>query len=886
MSTSFVGREGELERIGAAAARVRNGVAQALSIEGAAGSGKTALVRRALDELGAGSPTVVFEAEPAARGVPFALFGAVLDSPPGLGDFEAGLLLLERLTEMATPMLVAVVEDLHWADDHSRQALATAARRLDNEPVLLLTTIRTDSPARPADAWERLRTDPARCERLLLRELTADEIAELAMARGISLGRSAAQRLHDHTGGNALYVSLLLSELSPAVLSAAEGSLPAPATLSATTVARVAQLAPSAIRLLSALAVLNAPTELPTLSLVSGVTESSPGVQVLVDAGLVEWRRNGVVSGVAFSHPLYRAAVYDELSPPVRSGLHLAAARVSDPLTALSHRVAAADHADEALARDLEASAAADRSLLGASGVAHLLRSSAAVSVDRSEHERRLLAAAHAVLWTDDTVFRELAGEVAGFSEAPQKDLVMSHLAWLEGRLGDAEHLARSAAAGEALIEAEALALLATQLVPRARGPEAVEAASRAVAIGLTDPELERRTWAYLVFAVGLVDGAVAALEKLRERLYVPPSGVATADAALLSVRGILERFAGHNRAAVDDLLIATRRLGRGLTVGGLRRTHVYAAQSLYALGRWDEAVVNARLALGLSDGGHSAEDVLAHQVLAEICAARGRLAEAEGHAGRAGEMAVSFATRENSLAARLARAALDRVRGESAATIAASPSSWETPMISSLALHPVMVEALIATGATETAESLLADFEQSAAERRLDLGMQALALRGRLASARGEGDRAEECFRQAVAATSPDDPVLAVADMHYAHGSLLRSRGHRQLAVEQWRRAREILEPLGAEPYLLRVDAELSKAGMRRTTRRRRSPLELTDREQDVATLALRGLSNKEIATELYVSLKAVEYHLRNVYGKLGVTSRRELRDRMASPS
>jgi DNA-binding NarL/FixJ family response regulator len=90
-----------------------------------------------------------------------------------------------------------------------------------------------------------------------------------------------------------------------------------------------------------------------------------------------------------------------------------------------------------------------------------------------------------------------------------------------------------------------------------------------------------------------------------------------------------------------------------------------------------------------------------------------------------------------------------------------------------------------------------------------------------------------------------------------------------------------------GAEPFLRRIEADLAAAGMhapRQEPGRRgpRSPLELTDREQDVVALVRRGLTNREAAAELYISDKAVEYHLGNVYAKLGIRSRRELRARL----
>ena len=90
---------------------------------------------------------------------------------------------------------------------------------------------------------------------------------------------------------------------------------------------------------------------------------------------------------------------------------------------------------------------------------------------------------------------------------------------------------------------------------------------------------------------------------------------------------------------------------------------------------------------------------------------------------------------------------------------------------------------------------------------------------------------------------------------------------------------ARQALLSVGAEPFASRVESDLKRAGARSTRRSARSSLELTDREQDVAVLVAKGYSNPEAAAELYVSRKAIEYHLQNIYGKLGIASRRELR-------
>jgi DNA-binding NarL/FixJ family response regulator len=131
--------------------------------------------------------------------------------------------------------------------------------------------------------------------------------------------------------------------------------------------------------------------------------------------------------------------------------------------------------------------------------------------------------------------------------------------------------------------------------------------------------------------------------------------------------------------------------------------------------------------------------------------------------------------------------------------------------------------------------------------------------------------------FQVAIATIRPDDGLLDRALVRHRYGKLLHARGNRREAVDYLREAHELFARVGAEPYRQAVADDLALCGIRTATRQ--SPLDLTEREQDVVALVRKGMTNKKIAAEMYVSEKAVEYHLRNVYGKLGISSRRELR-------
>jgi DNA-binding CsgD family transcriptional regulator len=153
--------------------------------------------------------------------------------------------------------------------------------------------------------------------------------------------------------------------------------------------------------------------------------------------------------------------------------------------------------------------------------------------------------------------------------------------------------------------------------------------------------------------------------------------------------------------------------------------------------------------------------------------------------------------------------------------------------------------------------------------------------LRGRIAEA--EGDLAQADVHYATGAASPTAEPYARGRVLLAHGQLLRRRGRHADAVERLRRARAEFAVLGALPDVHLCDEELDACGERAATRAD-DHAGLTAAELSVAHLVTAGLSNKEAAARLYVSAKAVEYHLGHIYAKLGITSRRQLADRLSA--
>ena len=150
------------------------------------------------------------------------------------------------------------------------------------------------------------------------------------------------------------------------------------------------------------------------------------------------------------------------------------------------------------------------------------------------------------------------------------------------------------------------------------------------------------------------------------------------------------------------------------------------------------------------------------------------------------------------------------------------------------------------------------------------------------LAHARGNVTQARDAFVRGQDAAALGDSPLAQGAFELAYGHFLRRTGRRGAAASRLRTARELLEPLGARPLLARCDVELSACGVRGAHAGGTEDLGLTPREAAVAALVAAGRSNREAGAELYLSTKAIEYHLGNIFAKLGIHSRHELAARL----
>ena len=438
------------------------------------------------------------------------------------GPFAAAMELLETWARLQDDgPLAVVVEDLHWADVLSRQTLLTAVQRLDQDRVIVVVTSRPDV----GDGWDRLRFDEQRCSRVLLQPLRPGDVAALAARSGFELTHEEAERLHRHTRGYPLYVRTLLAELTLEQLQAPDVDLPAPRSLASTTIARLAELPPEARDLAAAMAVLNQPAALAIVGRVAGVDRPTAAFEALLATGFVVWHAGEAGGSAEFAHPLYRQALYQDLSPVARQRLHRAAAGALPGAASLAHRVAAADGPDDDLADELETVAHKEIEARASTlGSRHLVWASL-LSSRPEQSEQRLVEATWALLKRGRTAQADdLRGQVESCRPSPQRSLVLGMLDWEQGQAASAERwLLEAAAAGQAVqgvweeaVAARAWAELGAIYATMGQGAKAIDAGGRALAEAPVGSATERLAWIGLSLGEGLLEGPVKGLACLR----------------------------------------------------------------------------------------------------------------------------------------------------------------------------------------------------------------------------------------------------------------------------------------------------------------------------------------------------------------------------------
>lgn len=911
----FVGRRAELAVLRDRAAEARAGRPRIVQVQGPPGIGKTALVERFLADPGPGPRPVVVRAsgeetesllvhgvvEQLARsaGAAGGPLAQLCSGSPVADPVTVGTRILEMLDELeAAGPVVVVVDDLHWADLPSLQALIFALRRLDADPVLVVLAVRADALAALPASLRRLVTG-RHGSVLRLDGLAARELSELAerMDRG-ALPAPLAGRLHRGTRGNPLHARALLEEIPPAEWGPATRPLPSPRSFRLLVRDRYQACAAPTRRLVDAVAVLGARVPLPQAAALGEVSDPLAAAE---EAGSCELLETSAVRApwvLGFTHPLVRSAVLDALGPARRSALHAAAAAlVSDEAAALHHRTAAAPAPDADLAHDLGAFAEREARRQAWPGAIARMLDAARLTPDPAEGRRRLLRAVDWMLRSGD------AARAAGFDDEvralpadPLRDGVLGSLAMARGEAVAADELltaAWSRCGPDTDPEVAAMIALQNGVHRYGRLDAAASIDWCRHALALTGPAtvVRRTAETYLAHGLGL-RGATTESFAAAASAEGGPAGPGSDWLQPRSARGLL-------RLVEDDLDGARADLASVAAAATERGAHNLAAFALASLARteflagdWSAAVVHADRALAVSaESEYAFSRLMVTGAAVLVPAARGEWAAAEALlAGPAPRPSGDYERSVTAVA--LARAALAEARGEHRGVLDALAPVLALPhreAVDEPGFWPwadLYAEALAAIGRHADADRLLAPHEARAAARGRRSATARLArARGRVEAAAGRRDRAQEAFERALAAVAQLPMPFERARTALAAGAFLRRTGQRRRAVDLLGEAGSGFADLGAEPWVQRCASELAAAGVPPARRWRRERAALTPQELVVARLAADGLTNREIAGQLVVSVKTVEYHLRNAFRKLGIARRRELPAALAVP-
>ena len=826
------------------------------------------LVRPVLDHIDA-LPPIQASALRAALG---------LEPPRQPEPFLVALAVLGLLAQAATRRpLLCIVDDTHWLDEATADIVVFVARRLDAEPIAMLLARRDGERACPA-----LLTMP----HLELGGL--DPRAALAVLDGRALASEVADWLVSTTDGNPLALLELAGGLTAGQRAGIEPILGPAAIgtqLERAFLERVERL-PSPTQRLLLVAATDESGELTTiLDAAARLDVPADALDAAEDARLVAVR----AMQLEFHHPLVRSAIYHAAPLSRRRAAHdaLAAVLVGEARADRRawHRAAASVEPDAAVVDELEQAARRARARAGYDAASLALERAAALAPDEGRRARLLVDA--------------------------------SENAWLPGHASRAVALLRAARSltTDTATLADADRLLGLIELTCGTPGDATQLLS-AAADAVQDVDPERALYLLSLASWGAAyarDGAaVEALAQRAERLRVPPTPVSRFLMARLA--GLRAHFAREFDAAAERFRTALDLIGR-LADGALperlglvspvglflcddrrvlalhRRVAARArengmvtvlAQSLpwVALGDlWSGHWLSA--AATLAEGVELAQGVGQHQIAAHLVAIEALLAAHRGDEDLCRERAADAL--EQASARRLVHVAccatwalevLELGLGRPEAALAHAHALRGATGVDWDALD--RIEAAVRAGETDAAREWLAAFEPWAAASAAPWG-EAVILHCRALLAADASD-AERLFVAALEAHDRAGRPFERARTELAFGELLRRDRRRTDARRHLRAAAERFEALGAQLWAQRAHTELRATGQ---TARKRDPStldQLTAQEVQIAQLVAEGHTNRDVAGRLFLSPRTIDFHLRNVFRKLEITSRTEL--------
>ena len=826
------------------------------------------------------------------------------------------------------PLLLAI-DDAHWADEPSLRWLAYLARRLDGLAAGALVALRPGDPAAMGAPLLAVRAEAAAVLRpALLSEQAVSAVVRTAVhAGGGGAGGEASDELcaavYAACGGNPLYLTELLraaerggrplAALEPAELLA--GGLDG---IARQVITRVRGLGPDALRLAQALAVLGDGGELRHAAAIAGVPMAAAARLAggLTRAEVLAAEVPAAGDRPRFVHPVIRDALEAVLDSGERDRAHRDAARLlhadmAPPGQVAAHLVRIRPAGDGwVLARLREAARAAmdsgapqaaasllDRALAEPPSPAQragVLREAARAQVTAGRERAFVLLEEALRVAASPRARAEIALEVAEayaalFRWVDAVDVIERALA----ELGPADQELAARLEGELVV----CGLHDARRAPRVAPVLARLSAAQLGSAQLGSAHLGRRrlaaasepvaaAQAMAMLLAGRPASQIAAL--LEEALKCAGPEVANWDtrAALLWVLVAAERF-GTVEASLGPALEQVHRSG---TARGLVAAYSTLGLLKLRLGALPEADAAARVALYVLQEGDFAPGLgFAATVLSDVAVEAGQLDEAQtmldllprqGWPAGVGTVLIPAARGRLRLAqGRAAEALADfRACGEMFGA-----DVWGMPIRETGYVHARSgaALALLRLGqrqdAVRLADAELADVRVFGAPRALGIALRVAGL------ARG-GPEGLALLRES-AATLDDSPALLERARSLAElGAALRRDGQRAAARDPLARALELAAGCGAGPLAARARDELRAAGARPRRPWRTGVDALTPSELRVARLAADGRSNREIAGELYVTLKAIEGHLARAYAKLGIEGRGQLADALVA--
>ena len=898
----LVGRHAEREVLDRLIEAVRAGESRALVLSGEAGVGKTAL----LDYLAGRASEYRVERAVGVQSemeLPFAAlhqlcapmleklqalpapqrdaleiaFGMSSGSAPD--RFLVGLAVLSLLSEVAEEQpLVCLVDDEQWVDRASAQVLGFAARRLGAESVGLVFAARVPS------------SDIAGLPDLVVERLgDSDARALLEAALNAPLDTRVRDQILAETRGNPLALLELPRGLTPQQLAGGFG-LPTAARLSGgieENFRRRIDVLPDETRRLLLIA---AAEPLGDPALVWGAAArlgiGAEATAPATEAGLVEFGMR-----VRFRHPLVRSAVYGSASPQERQEVHAALAEVTDaeqdPDRHAWHRAQAAAGPDEAVAAKLERSAGRAQARGGIAAAAAFLERATTLTLDPIRRTERALAAASAQIKAGafaaarDLLSITEAGSPSDFQQA-RIELMGAELAFLTDRGSEAPPLLLKAARRLEPIDPELSrrtylqALTAGYFAGRlALGGSALEVARAAA----TAPPASQPPRAPDLLLDGLVaqhiKGYAAGLPTLREALHAFGTGMSVDEALPLhSVAGIVARYIWDDHSWQ---VLSERHVRFARTVGALSELPVALNARAFTLLFAGElaaaaSLIQQRQALDATGINRFPYSALALAAFAGRQAEAATLIEAiNRHLSLRGE-GIGITIVE------WASAVLNNGIGNYQAAVESAQRSTEYlgEMITPPWPAVELIEAAARIGRAEMAADALRRLAEITSASGTDW---ALGIEARSRALLSEGDAAERWYRESIERLGRTCVRADLARAHLLYGEWLRRERRRIDARAQLHVAHDMLETMGMQAFAERARRELKATG--ETARKRTiAPRDeqLTAQEAQIARMARDGLSNPEIGARLFISSHTVQYHLRRVFTKLGISSRSQL--------